>query len=527
MVFSKLDEESKYYLRVGHASDLKNPKERALFRFFEMFPGLLSWGTLILAVLFSWLKPFWAATFIITFDIYWFFRTIYFSFHLRACYKRMREVEKINWLTKLKESKETKNRWEEIYHLILLPMYKEPLEVVRESFRALIKTDYPKEKMIVVLSVEERGGEEARRTAQEIKKEFGEKFFRFLITFHPANLPGEIAGHGSNDAWAAKMAKEKIIDPLKIPYQNIIVSCFDIDTCVFPQYFSRLTYCYLTSENPTRTSFQPIPLYLNNIWQAPFISRLFAFSATFWQMMCQERPEKMLTFSSHSMSFQAMVDVGFKQTNVISDDSRIFWQCFLKYNGDYRVSPLFYPVSMDANASKSFWRTMVNLYKQQLRWAYGVGDIAFFLFGFLKNKKIPFSKKFSLGFALIEGHWSWATASILIFFLGWLPLILGSGEFPHTLLSYNLPRFVSRILTITMLGLIASAYFSLLLLPPKPPQYGRFKYLALVLEWFLLPVIMIFFTSLPALEAQTRWMIGKYLGFWCTPKTREFALYSK
>jgi cellulose synthase/poly-beta-1,6-N-acetylglucosamine synthase-like glycosyltransferase len=238
-------------------------------------------------------------------------------------------------------------------------------------------------------------------------------------------------------------------------------------------------------------------------------------------MMCQERPEKLITFSSHSMSFQALVDVGFRQTNVVSDDSRIFWQCFLRYNGDYRVVPLYYPISMDANCAPSFLKTMKNVYKQQRRWAYGAGDIAYSYFGFLKNRKIALSKKFSLGFAIFEGHWSWATSSIIIFLLGWLPIILGGREFGQTLLAYNLPNFVSKVLTLAMLGLVGSAYFTILLLPPKPPEYGKKKYLLFVLEWLLLPVIMIFFTSAPALDAQTRWLLGKYMGFWTTPKIRK------
>jgi len=237
--------------------------------------------------------------------------------------------------------------------------------------------------------------------------------------------------------------------------------------------------------------------------------------------MNQERPEKLITFSSHSMSFRALVDVGFKQTNVVSDDSRIFWQCFLKYSGDYRVQPLYYPVSMDANAAKSFFRTLINIYKQQRRWAYGAENISYFLFGFLKNKKIPFLKKLSLGFELIEGNLSWATASIMIFLLGWLPLILGGPEFSQTLVSYNLPKIISRIMTVAMIGLVSSIYLSFLLLPPKPPEYGRFKYLVFVFGWLLFPIMMIFFTAFPALDAQTRLMFGKYMGFWPTEKVRK------
>lgn len=513
-----------HYLRAGRASDLSRPKEQRIFRFLEIFPGALSWTTLFLAVFLSWQRPVWVSYFIITFVIFWLFRTLYLAFHLRWGFWRMQKNQKTDWLKKLdglcKYSLKI-GHWRDLYHLVLLPSLGEPVELIMESLQSLIAADYPKEKMIVVLSLEERAGPERKSVAKAIKKEFKGRFFKLLVTLHPAGLPGEMTCHGSNDAWAAKQAKELIIDPLKIAYEKVIVSSFDVDTKVSKGYFGCLSFYYLTSKSPTRTSFQPIPLYVNNIWQAPVFSRNLAFSNTFWQIMCQERPEKMITFSSHAMSFKALVDVGFKQTNVVSDDSRIFWQCFLKYNGDYKVVPIFYPVSMDANVAPSFWQTMINVYKQQRRWAYGVGDIPYFLFGFWKNKKIGLRKKAALAFELIEGHWSWATASILIFTLGWLPIVLGGQEFSHSLLAFYLPKIAGRLMTLAMIGLIFSIYFSLLLLPPSLSFYGRWKIVVFTLGWFLLPLMMIFFASLPALDAQTRWMLGRYMGFWVTPKIRS------
>ncbi len=517
----------KYYLRIAFASDLKKTRERLFYRFLEMLPGLMTWASFVGAILLSYFKPIWVSIFIIVFVIYWLSKTIYFSFHMRVSYRRMKQNKKIDWPDKLNGlnifSKDLSiNHWQEIYHLVVLPMYKEPYEVVRDSLKSLLATDYPKEKMIVFLAQEERAGSDFNNElAQKINQEFQNSFCRFSITVHPKDRPGEIAAKSSNETWAARKGEE-LISGLNIPFEKIIFSSFDIDTVVSPNYFSCLTYHYLTTPKPLRTSFQPIPLFLNNVWQAPGISRIFSFSSSFWHLINQERPEKLITFSSHSMPFRALVDVGFKQTDVVSDDSRIFWQCFLFYDGDYRVEPLHCSISMDANAAETFPRTIINMYKQQRRWAYGAGEIAYFIFGFWKNKKISLKRKITLAFEIIEGHWNWACAPILIFVLGWLPIYFGGAEFTQTVFSYNLPKILGRILTVSMFGLVLSMYYSFYLLPPKPDtKKQKLNLLWACSQWVLLPLTMIFLTAFPAIDAQTRLLLGKYMGFWPTPKHRK------
>ena len=506
---------SAVHLTAAKAADLDTPRGRFFYRVFEILPGAVAWSTLLLAFLVSWLFPAIAAFFILGFVLYWFLRTVYFAFHLRAGYRRTREHEKANWLQRVKKIE----GWEVIYLVVLVPTYKEPLEILIETFSALRASDYPKSKMMVVLGIEQRAGEEGMKKARALEQEFGRDFFRFLVSVHPASLPGEIAGKGANETWAAKKAKAELIDSSGIPLERVIVTSLDADTVVFPRYFSCLAYHYLTSSDPLRHSYQPVPLFVNNIWSAAAPSRLFAFDTTFWFLMNQERPEKLSTFSSHSMAFQTLVEVGYRQVNYAVDDSRIFWQCFLRYEGDYSVQPLYYPVSMDANAAPTFFDTVRNIYRQQLRWAYGVADVPYFLYGFAKSKRIPLRKKIALGFDRIEAYWSWAVASPLIFLLGWLPLVLGGDAFTQTLLSYNLPRVTSWILTIMMFGLVWTAFLSMLFLPPRPVRYGRLHTLWLLLQWILLPPIMVFF-AVPALHAQTRLMLGKYMGFWSTPKFR-------
>jgi len=514
----------KPYLEIGKATDIKSSKDRALFRFFEILPGFLSWGTLGSALILSWLWPAGIAIFIIAFDFYWLLRIFYLSLHQIASYRKMKKHLKINWLEKL--SQLSTANWQDIYHLIILPTYKEQIEIVRTTFQALENSDYPKDKMIVVLAVEERAGKNAQELAQQIEKEFSQKFFKFLITIHPQNIAGEIVGKGSNLLWAVNQVKEKIIDPLKIPYQNIIVSDFDVDTRPYPQYFSCLTYHYLTAKKPFQSSYQPIPVYNNNIWDAPAFSRVIATSSTFWQMMQQEKPEQLVTYSSHSIPFKTLEEVGYP-SNVVSDDSRIFWRFFLYFDGNYQTIPLYYPVSMDAVMAKNWLRTIINQYKQQRRWAWGCENIPYLFYGFFKNKKISLREKFRHSFIILEGFWSWAAAALLIFFLGWLPLILGGGNFNITLLSYNLPKLTSYIMDIAMIGMFISAIISMLTLPPRPAEYSYWKNISMIFQWILLPVTLIVFGAFPSLEAQARLILRKPLGFWATEKTRKEVNYSR
>jgi len=506
------------YLKIGKADELKNKKDRVIYRSFEILPGFLAWSSIGLLILLSFIKPFWTAVFIIAFDLYWFIRIAYFYSHLGAAFRIMKKVKKTDWHEKLKSENLT---WQEIYHLVFLPFYKENEEIIAPSIEALINSNYPiQEKMIVILTREARAGQEAQKISQKIEGKYGNKFFKFLAVEHPENIPGELAGKGSNTAWAGKKAKE-LIDRLNIPYENIIASSFDIDTAVPPDYFSRLTYAYLTAEDRLHASYQPVPLYFNNIREAPFLSRIAAFSTTFWTLLNQERPKRLKTFSSHSMPFKALADVDFWMTNIVTEDNIIFFQCFLKYDGNYRVIPLYFPVYMDANVGKSFRETAANVYRQHRRWGWGVETIPYMLFGFLKNKKIPVRKKIAQSFDYIESFWSWSTNSFIIAIFGWLPGWVGGIEFKTSILALNLPDIAGGIGSIAMIFLVFSAFFSINLLLLKMEGYKKSQFAWLILQWLFTPLIMIVLVALPALDAQTRLMFGRYMGFWNTPKYRK------
>lgn len=520
------------YLKIGKATHLEG-RDRKLYRFLEILPGALAWLTLLFLLIFSYFKPVWVSFFIIAFDVYWLLLVIYLGLHLVASYCKLKKNMKVDWRKKCinlnKKSKDAASNslikkgksWQEVVHLVILPTYNESLEVVRGCFEGIINDNYPLDKIIVVLAIEERAGETAQSRARIIEKEYGYKFKDFLITIHPDDLPGELKGKGANQAWAAKKVKAEIIDPQKINYENILVSVFDIDTVINPGYFWCLTYKFLTVNNPYRASYQPVPVYHNNIWQAPFFARVAASSNTFWQMMQQIRQEKLATYSSHSMTWKALVDVNFWSTSMVSEDSRIFWHCLLYYNGDYRVEPLHFSVSMDATMDETIWQTARSLYKQQRRWGWGVENVPYLIFNTIKRwKKINKSKLINLIWVQIYGFHSWATNALIIGVIGWMPVLIGGDHFYASVLSGNLPIVTRTLMTFAMIGLFFSAIISTLLLPKKPKKYSISKNLIMFSQWIILPFSIVIFGAFPALEAQTRLMLGKYMGFWVTPKKR-------
>ncbi len=498
--------------KVARANELSG-RDRVLYRFLEIVPGVLAWSTLIGIVLASMYAPFFAAYFIIAFSIYWVLKTIFLSYHVRYNWKRLKHHMELDWEMMIKRFP-----YDYFYQLVVFPYYKEPEEVLRGALEGLAKAHYNKDRLIVVLAAEGRAGEEAHALGHKLAEEFKSTFGHILLTIHPADIAGEIPGKGSNTHHALEQARVHVLDPHQIAYTNVLTSIFDVDTVIYPHYFNCLMWFFMTVERPYKSAFQPVPLFTNNLWDVPALSRVMAMSSTFWQMIMQERPEKAATFSSHSVSFQALYEIGYGQANVVSEDSRIFWNLLLANDGNFEVVSMSYPIAMDATAERTFFGTIRNIYKQHRRWTYGVENWCYLVYHFTKNKNISLGRRWSIAALQGEGYWSLVTNPIMLFILGWAPIFLGTREFHETVLSYELPIMVRNLLIVAMVGLVISSVISLSLTPPRPAHHSRFRYVVMALQWIMVPLTMIIFSAIPGLDAQTRLMFGRYMGFWVTPK---------
>jgi hypothetical protein len=492
------------------------PPARWKQRTLEMFPGALVWITILATIVLSFVRPLWVVYFVIVFDLYWLFRVAYFTPFVLLSWWRFRRETRTDWQPKA----EARAGYDRIRHLVFLPTYKEDIGVIRGTLNSLLASRYPADRMIIVLAGEERDQERFQSAAETLTREYEGRFFRFVTTMHPKGLPEEIPGKGSNLHWSGHRALS-VIDELGWSYDDVIVSSFDVDTVVHPQYFSRLTHLYLTVPSPTRSSFQPVALYNNNLWESPAAVRIAMFGTTFWLLTELSRPEGAMTFSSHSMSLRMLVDVGFWQKDIVSEDSRIFLQGLIRYHGAYRVTPMYIPVSMDTVMTGKYGEALVALYKQLRRWAWGVENFPFMAVAFWRDTQMPFWTKATFLWKQIEGMYTWATAPMLIFLMGRLPFWVAPEPFREFAVFQNTPFTLQWLMRFAMIGAFLSAALALTLLPPRPAHVPRHQAIVVgVLQWLLLPITFVVFGAFPAIDAQTRMMLGKNLGFNVSPKRK-------
>lgn len=441
------------------------------------------------------------------------------SYRLIVGYNNYHRDIKINWLNKVKNLSSTRD-WHDIYHLIIVPTYKEDFEILESSIDSVLHSNYNKERIIYVLATEERDYERAEEYSQILTKKYSQKIFDFVTIMHPKDLPNEIIGKGPNITYAGKKMvgyfSDRNIDP-----SNVLVTTMDCDNRLDKEYLACLTYKYLIDPDSVHKSFQPIPMYFNNIWDVPMAMRLIAMGSSFWQLIVSTRPSRLRNFSAHAQSLQALILVDFWSTNSIVEDGHQYWRSYYAFNGNHHVIPMFTPIYQDAVLAGNISSTIREQYLQKKRWSWGVSDIPYVMEHTIGNKKIPWIDRWANAAILWEAHISWSTVSIILATSAWLPLI-ANNDFRSSVMAYNFPIIYRWLLTVAWIGMMITLIISTLLVPARR---GKKPTVRIILDWIMTPIMLplsnIILSSIPAIHSQTKLMFGKYLEYRVTVKSTK------
>ena len=541
--------------------DLEIPlgKRTQSYRFFEMLPAILSYGALILLVVLSLLSPLLAAVYLMLIIVTLLVKAVGIAYHTIGGRNNLERAQKIDWRERLADFEDPTKSYElrvksqskafgmqnhidnlrlaaadpaafpkpsDLYNLVIIAAYNESYEIIEPTIQSLLVTTYDKSRLIIALAYEERGGDGIHKTAERLQKKFASKFVDFVLVKHPRDLPDEVVGKGGNITFAGKHMKTWL-DEKGIEYKNVLVTTLDCDNHPHAVYFDYATYEFVVHEDRKHLSFQPISLFLNNIWDVPALMRVVATGNSFWNIISSMRPHALRNFASHSQPMEALVEMNFWSTRTIVEDGHQYWRSYFYFNGNYDVIPLFVPIYQDAVLDSTYVKTLKAQFIQLRRWAYGASDVPYVATRVLsRNRNVPLLASLSRLLTLIDGHLTLASVSILVAVGGWVPLFINNQAY-HDVVAHQLPDVISNIQRVALIGLFLTVFLSFKMLPPRPERYKRIRNVGMLAQWLLMPVSAIVYSAGSALYSQGRLFTGHYLTKFDVTNKETFATAAK
>jgi len=509
--------------------------DKKVTRLLEIVPGFLTWCTILSPVWLSIVYPTAVVYLLLLLTVYWSYLAIsgtiggfvgYSRYKKEMATDWMGEIKKLNF-DELPDRKTLPPSLDDVHHLILIPAVNEPRDVIEPAVEAIMNQTYPTDKIVLVYTLEERGVPEEKELIFDIVKKYKDKLHDFQLYVHPAGIEGEAIGAaGANRTWGGKAAV-KYLEEKGENLRNYIFSTIDSDHVLDPQYIARLTHLYLTSDKrDNRYYSSAIYTFNNNNWEVPTLMRIEANFVTLgtladWGMSGSESSYKD-NFAAYSTSLQTLVDADFWDPAAGIDDTIFYWRAFFARDGDFMGTPHYIPFAADAVKGKTYWDSYKSLYKQLLRWGYGVMDFPLSMKQFLTNKKVPAIKKIIWTTKHIRKRIVLINIAFLITF-GFAIATIVNPNLRQTSFAYSLPTATSLILTFTMIFLIPGFWIRSKITKAMPEEWSTFRKLMTFLEGPLVLINLLTYSFVPYVDAQTRMMFGKKLkNLYHTPKVREY-----
>jgi cellulose synthase/poly-beta-1,6-N-acetylglucosamine synthase-like glycosyltransferase len=509
--------------------------DKQITRALEIIPGVLTWAFILSPIWMGILYP-QAIIYLIAFlTIYWSYMALKQTAGMMLGYPQYKKEMAEDWWAKcqdlnfdeLPDKPTLPDSLADVRQIIIVPVVNEPEEILRPAIESIYNQTFPVGQIVVVYTIEQKFAQEVKATLNKILGDRVNDFYKFLVYEHPAGIPGEAIGSGGgNRTWGGKHAVEQLEKDGE-DIKDYIFTSFDADHVPDRQFFARLTHLYLNTDLRNNRFFATaVHLFNNNHWNVPSMMRIEANFVTlgtlsnrsiFWSSTSNTTD----TFASFSNSLQTLIDAGYWDVASGADDTTYFWRAFFARDGEFRAEKHYIPYSADAVEGNTYLAAHKSLYKQLLRWGWGVVEIPLSVKEFLTNTRIPLSKKLMWVF----DHFKTRVFLINIVFLitfGFGLLTLVNPNVKQSSFAYALPTVMRYILTVTLIFLIPAMIYRAKLTPPIPKSWPLWRKFLNLLEGILVIFNLLTFSFIPMVDAQTRMMFGKKMkDLYHTPKVRK------
>jgi len=480
----------------------------------------------------------------VAFNVYWLLQTCGIAAGCVLGMARIARWERVDWKARYAGRRRWRRHaedWDWPRHLVIIPNYREP-EAILERAVASLGAQANARQLVLVLAMEAREHGAVEKAANLLAR-YRHHFHDAFATFHPAGIVGETPGKGSNEAWAAREAYERLVVRAGDDIDRYTITSCDADSDFHPRHFEALNYLFLTSASRARTFWQPVILNRNNIWEIPAPLRIPDGLSSVIRVAKLSLPwSTRIPTSCYSLSWSMLHDVDYWDEEVIPEDWHLYLKCRFALGSEVHVEPVMLPLGNDCVDAGGYTKTLKAHYAQTVRHAWGASDVGYaWRAAFNRSSALGWLRGAKQALDLTRVHVLWASQWFLVTLGVAIPLKFATSlaaPMPGwwTEARYHLPgpfwsfaRFtdVESWLEFDGSGLInpaialnlAALLLALCLVPfiaiialewrlrgPRPAHVSRRRAAAQLLAWPFLAVITFTWSALPALHAQ--WLLA-------------------
>ena len=419
----------------------------------------------------------------------------------------IKEAEKIDWHSEYHRLHRADSlAWEDVVHVMIMPNYKEDAGVLYNTLERIAMSPLAKTQVCVVLAMEERE-KEAISKAETLVDAFESRFLHIITTFHPKDIAGEVAGKSSNEAWAAREAYKNLVIGQGYDINKMVITIMDADSLIHTRYLEAVNCHFATAPKESRFNrvWQAPIRYDNNIWKVhPFFTFLHAYS-TAWYLSGLSGKHPM-PLSTYSLSFRLAHDVGYWDTDVIPEDWHMYIKCYFKRKGNLQLHPIYLPFSgYSAAVGENFMAAFRSQYAQSVRHMWGAEDVGYIIDQSGKHE-MPVMGKLTMFWRVMHNH-ALSTTGWVITNLG---VQLAFLLYPN-LLSKGLISTQMMILQAVVQVIVITSFLFWVIdmrMRPQKPSWRIDDVIITAISFLIMPFTTVVLSILPALEAQTRLMLG-------------------
>lgn len=228
------------------------------------------------------------------------------------------------------------------------------------------------------MEASEQGWEEKGKRLEEF---FKDRFHGFIITGHPANVPGEYRGKGSNVNYAVRNGCAEMLS-LGYDRRKIILTIMDSDAAIPELYILEVEEALNKSDDPYYTVCAPPIFFSRNCDQVPAAVRMTDITWAALVMSNLSNSDGLcVPCSNYSLSFILADRVGYwdVDADAIGEDMHMWLKCFFKTDGHVRTAPIYVPINLTNVQCDGYLANLHARYVQAKRHFQGVADLGYTL----------------------------------------------------------------------------------------------------------------------------------------------------